>query len=176
METATPVKKGSGLMIAGIIVLVLGIGTFVVYRMRKATPARQDKITGKSGWTQADKSEYKTDNLAKNAVSVTDAGNNRLRIQLQAGEGKRLFGTASDTVFVPKPTGNRYSADPAMLEKLKNKYGEGTLYQKGATIVEGFDYITVSGSKIFITMKDLFDMAKMNNDTGDIMNSSFYNN
>lgn len=187
METTTPAKKGNGLMIALVLVLALGIGTAIAYKMSKKKGTGSggngdiaSKPTGdarpKSGWTQAPKSEYKRDNILNIAQSVKEESN-RLVATISQGDAKRLFGSEKATkVFLPKPSGIKYTSAPEIVEKLKVKYGSGQLYQKGKTLTEGFDYITDGGEKIFITMKDLFDMAKMNNDTGDIMNSSFYNN
>lgn len=186
METTTntPAKKGNGLTIAIVIVLALGIGTAIAYKMSKKKGTGSggngdiaSKLTGdarpKSGWTQAPKSEYKRDNILNIAQSVKEESN-RLVATISQGDAKRLFGSEKATkVFLPKPTGNKYNASPEILAKLQAKYGNGTLYQKGANITEGFDYITDGGEKIFITMKDLFDMAKMQNDIGDIMSSSF---
>lgn len=160
-------------MIALVVVLALGIGTAVIYTMRKKKSNAGDAGAGASsaamlttGTTAAPKPDMSTKGVISRATSVEYIGNNKLKATMSNGT----------TIILPKPSGIKYTPAPEIVEKLKTKYGSGQLYQNGKTLTEGFDYITDAGEKIFIRMKDLFDMAKMNNDTGDIMNSSFYNN
>lgn len=160
MET-TPTKKGSGLEIALVIVLALGIGTAIAYNMRKKGKGTASKIVTTDAPPVKPKMDTKS--VLDRATSVEDIGHNKLKATMSDGK----------TIILPKPSGIKYTPAPEMIEKLKVKYGTGQLYQKGKTLTDGFDYITDAGEKIFITMKDLFDMAKMQNDTGDIMSSSF---
>lgn len=183
METTQPKKGGNGLVIAFVLVLALGIGTAVIYTMRKKKSNAGDAGAGASsaamlttGTTAAPKPDMSTKGVISRATSVEDIGNNKLKATMSNGK----------IIILPKPTGVKFNAAPELLEKLKAKYGAGTLYQKGANLTDGFDYITNPngtfghvGTKIFIPMKLLFDIGKspmQHNDTGDISFSSFYNN
>lgn len=52
-----------------------------------------------------------------------------------------------------------FKPDPALLEKLKQKYGTGTLYATDETSTS-FKYVT-EGGRYNLTLKELFDMARV---------------
>lgn len=151
-------KKFSTAKILVAVALILGAATAVYFLLFAKKPQKQPN-SGSTGteWRKANKAEYSIPSLTANAVSVTEQGN-RIAIQLKEGEGKRLFGTDANTVFISKYSKPvTFTPSEALVSKLQSKHGAGALRERK---FNDYVWVTEAGAEHNYTMKDLIAVSK----------------
>lgn len=146
-----------------IILVVVAGGALLAIVLLMQSSAKAAEAAGNAGnaggWTKAPASAYTTANLLQQAASVTDLGNNKLRLDLPAEVSRRLFGTSGPVFVKPSTTGVKFNAAPELVAKLQAKYGAGELFQKGKNLTDGFEWVTNTGTTQ-LSFKDFVTLSK----------------
>lgn len=128
------------------LIAAVGLLIFFLLKPKKAAASDLPLQNGNTGWRPLPKQYYTSDAIKNMGTSITDQGN-REKVTLGSDVAQAMFGSSTLTnVFIPKKTGVRFNAAPELLAKLKAKYGEGELFQKGKNLTDGFEWVTNTGT------------------------------